>query len=294
MASMRKSYPVPGGSLSVVHFGDVSRPLDMLFLHANGFHGLAYRSLLAPLAQETGAHIGAVDLRGHGLTDLPIDPDNLNNWKCFEDDILAFLSEHVDAPIAIAGHSLGAVISLLVAARAPQKIKALTCFDPVYIPQPLRAATYFKWGRKLLIGKLALTRNAAKRRAIFDSREAAFKRYRGRGPFKGVPDDALLDYLEAGLMECDDGVKLSCEPDWEAAIYVAQARNIFKAAKRAPAHSAIVLASAFGPAAPSMQKKISGIVGAQNVEKHEARTHFFPLQDPDFARQYLRAALNVK
>ncbi len=278
----------------MVHFGDDSKPLDMLFLHANGFHGLAYRTLLEPLAKETGAHIGAVDLRGHGLTDLPIDPGELNNWKCFEDDILAFLGSHVSAPIAIAGHSLGAVISLLVAARAPQKIKALTCFDPVYIPQPLRSITYFKAGRKLLISKLALTRNAAKRRAVFDSREAAFKRYRGRGPFKGVSDTALRDYLEIGLLECEAGVKLSCEPAWEAAIYVAQARNIFKAAKRSPAYCRIVLASAFGPAAPSMQKKISRIVGAGNVMKHEDRTHFFPLQDPDFARTYLRAALKAK
>ncbi|MEO7027690.1 MAG: hypothetical protein ABI056_09065, partial [Caulobacteraceae bacterium] len=38
------------GEMAVLEFGAADRPVDLVFLHANGFNGLAYRILLAPLA----------------------------------------------------------------------------------------------------------------------------------------------------------------------------------------------------------------------------------------------------
>ena len=58
-----------GGEMAVLDFGDLARPVDLIFVHANGFNAYTYRSLLQPLS---GAlRIWAPDLRGHGRTGLP-------------------------------------------------------------------------------------------------------------------------------------------------------------------------------------------------------------------------------
>ena len=38
------------GRMSVLDFGDPNRPVDLVFVHANGFNALTYRTLLAPLS----------------------------------------------------------------------------------------------------------------------------------------------------------------------------------------------------------------------------------------------------
>ncbi len=39
----------------MLEFGDAGTPIDLVFLHANGFNALTYRMMLEPL--EAGAHI---------------------------------------------------------------------------------------------------------------------------------------------------------------------------------------------------------------------------------------------
>jgi signal transduction histidine kinase len=50
----RLSLPVANdcgaGRISVLDFGDPIRPVDLVFVHANGFNALTYRTLLAPLS----------------------------------------------------------------------------------------------------------------------------------------------------------------------------------------------------------------------------------------------------
>ena len=42
--------PWGDGEVSVLDFGDASRPVDVVFAHANGFNAQTYRALLAPLS----------------------------------------------------------------------------------------------------------------------------------------------------------------------------------------------------------------------------------------------------
>ncbi|HYG26868.1 MAG TPA: alpha/beta hydrolase, partial [Caulobacteraceae bacterium] len=56
------------GEMSALDFGPADRPFDIVFLHANGFNALTYRSLLGPLS--AGLRILAVDQRGHGESRL--------------------------------------------------------------------------------------------------------------------------------------------------------------------------------------------------------------------------------
>ncbi len=64
----RRTFPIATlhgpGELAAIEFGDPARPIDVVFLHANGFNALTYRSTLAPLADRL--RILCVDQQGHG------------------------------------------------------------------------------------------------------------------------------------------------------------------------------------------------------------------------------------
>ncbi len=57
-----RTIALPGrspGSMGFFDFGPDDRPVDVVFLHANGFNALTYRHVLAPLA--THFRILAID-----------------------------------------------------------------------------------------------------------------------------------------------------------------------------------------------------------------------------------------
>src|SRR5215469_5712931 len=109
--------PAGDGEMAVLDFGDGGRPVDIVFLHANGFNAPTYRSVLAPLS--ACRRLIAPDLRGHGATTLAAEPRNRRSWSDLRDDVLALI-EALDAPpVTLAGHSMGATLALMAAAVAP-------------------------------------------------------------------------------------------------------------------------------------------------------------------------------
>ena len=57
----RLSLPVANrwgaGEMNVLDFGDPDRPVDLIFVHANGFNAMTYRSLLARSVTPNGAPV---------------------------------------------------------------------------------------------------------------------------------------------------------------------------------------------------------------------------------------------
>ncbi len=199
------------GRLAALEFGDPSRPLDVLFLHANGFNASTYRTALAPLAGRM--RILALDMRGHGRTTLPTSADG-RPWTVYAGDLLAVLAEIGQTPTVLAGHSMGATTTLLALPRlAVAKRPTLMLFDPVLPPREAFQTTPLE-----PVWDFPMAQGALKRRDKFASPQDAFNAYKGRGAFKTWPDAALEDYLADGLREAPDGtVQLACAPAWEAA-----------------------------------------------------------------------------
>jgi len=117
-APRRISVPIDnrwgGGEMAVLDFGDRERPVDLVFVHANGFNARTYRTLLQPLS--SALRIWAPDLRGHGATRLPAEPDGHRSWKDHRDDLIGLLEAIGGPPVALAGHSIGGTSGLLAAA----------------------------------------------------------------------------------------------------------------------------------------------------------------------------------
>src|SRR6185312_3241005 len=197
---MRQSLALADGEVSqLVWEGD--GPM-LHFAHANGFNAGTYRGLLAPLCRSF--HVVASDARGHGFTRLPTTPGLAAGWTIFRDDLIAVLERIAPKGAILAGHSMGATASLMVAALRPDLVHALVLVEPVLVP------------KHITVGASELSLRATKRRDTFASLEAALDTYRGRGAFKTWPEETIRDYLEGGLEPFDGGVRLSCRPAWEA------------------------------------------------------------------------------
>jgi hypothetical protein len=101
------------------------------------------------------------------------------------------------------------------------------------MPRIMAFYAHMPWTSGALWKHLPLVQGALRRRAVFDSREAAFTAYRGRGAFRTWPEAMLADYVGGGFRDRDDGkVELACAPAWEASNYSAQAHDPWRAMGR--------------------------------------------------------------
>ncbi len=269
------------GQMSVLDFGDANRPVDLIFVHANGFNALTYRTLLAPLSGSL--RIWAPDLRGHGGTNLPADPRGRRSWADHRDDLVALLDTLDGPPVVLAGHSMGGTSALLAAAERPDRVSRLLLLDPV-IWSRLTVLAFKLPLLDRIASRIPLVRNARRRRAVFDSREQAMAAYTGRGAFRGWPEMMLADYLAEGLVETGEGLTLACPPEWEASNYAAQSHDPWRALKRLDRPVRILKGEAGSTCHLSGTPR--GLPHV-TVETVHGGTHFFPMLQADVARDAL-------
>ena len=263
--------------MSVLDFGPEDRAVDIVFSHANGFNSRTYRSLLAPLADDL--RILAIDMRGHGLSSLPAQPQALVDWYGHRDDLLALIETATTQPVTLSGHSMGGAASLLAAAAAPERVKALVLFDPVFV-DPATAAANGQTN--------PLADGAARRRATFPSRAAVIAAYTRRGAFRTWQPEQLADYVEGGFIETADGeVTLACAPAWEAANFRTHGYDALAAfqATTCPIH--IFRAEHGSTARLDSYADALAAMGRVTVETVPGTTHFLPMERPDVVRAAL-------
>lgn len=178
---------------------------------ANGFSPDVYRTMAEALTS--------------GVTVLGYRPPPLRGavtaayatWQALADDMLAQLPE--GAPVIGIGHSLGAILTLYAAQRAPQRFRGLVLIDPVIFGQRLR------WIIRVLqrLGRgqqMPLARAAARRRERFATPQEAHERWRVRQVFAEFDEAALAAYVQTGLTETADGDwQLAWPRGWEAHIF---------------------------------------------------------------------------
>jgi pimeloyl-ACP methyl ester carboxylesterase len=108
--------------INYLDYGSASlEPLMML--HGGAWCWQEYLSLIPSLSKRW--RIYALDLRGNGRSGWVPGHYRVEN---FTEDNLEFVKQ-LNAPAVLIGHSLGGVIALMVAARCPEKVKALIIED---------------------------------------------------------------------------------------------------------------------------------------------------------------------
>ena len=205
LGHMQRLAPIP-----IIDIGGDGPSLH--FAHANAYPPRCYRQLLKSLSSDF--HVWAIEQR-------PLWPDqavqDLDGWRLFVGDLLRALENHDHSPVIGAGHSLGAVVTMMAAVQRPDLFSALVLIEPVLLPPALLQAAREHPDEAR---KIPIAQRARKRRNRWPSRRAAFGHYRQKSVFRRLSDQALWDYVNYGFVDAlDGGVMLRFPREWEAAIY---------------------------------------------------------------------------
>ena len=271
------------GEMAYLDYGPQDRAPDVVFLHANGFNARAYRTILSPLASRL--RILAPDQRGHGATTLTTGYPR-TSWLDLKDDLLAFLEAMRLERVALSGHSMGGTASLLAAAEAPERVRALALLDPVIRPPDAVHAS------SEVIGVSPMVQGALRRRRVFPSRAAAVEGYRGRGAFRTWTEAMLEDFVAAGFHDLPDGtVTLACAPEWEVSNYVHQGHDAWAAFEASRCPIRILRADRDSPGRLDEGLERLAVTGRIRVDTVPDTTHFLPMERPDLVREAILEAV---
>ncbi len=156
--------------LNYLDHGSASgKPLVML--HGGAWRWQEYLSLIPSLGQRW--HVYALDLRGNGRSGWVPGKYRLED---FAEDNAEFM-RRLTAPAVLVGHSIGGVIALMVAARCPDKAKALIIED-----SPLTLENYkriIESSRDMFGLWLRLKKSAQSEQALSLALAEAYKEYPG-------------------------------------------------------------------------------------------------------------------
>ncbi len=192
----------------------------ILYAHATGFHGHCWRPIADRLPQFANV---AYDARGHG--DSPIDPDSDVDWQVYGLDAAAIAAALIDGvdggdgrPILGVGHSMGGAALLMAAAAHPELFRAVLVYEPIVMTPSIVANA----GQ----APNPLAQGARRRRASFDSYDAALANFAAKPPMKAFDPEVRELYVRHGFALADDGtVHLKCLPEIEARHYEAGPRH---------------------------------------------------------------------
>lgn len=160
-------------------------------------------SRLAPLLN--GVRILALDLPGHGLSDHRPAGAGYNIWD-YAHDILQTAEQFGWQRFSLLGHSLGGIVSVLMAGAMPERIERLALIDGV-IPYTGEAESAPQKLGEALRALLAVERKRKPVYASFDQAVAA--RMKGVG---AVSREAAERLAQRGLMPVPGGYTWRTDP----------------------------------------------------------------------------------
>ncbi len=284
----RLSFDLPDGKMAGIAFGVEKPNPDIVFLHATGFNARTYRSLLAPL--DDRFYVWALDARGHGLSTLPSRTFGYTSWRRHRDDLIALLDKHTRAPVTLAGHSMGATVSLLAAGKRNDLVAGLALLEPVILPASAYAFAELPLGPAMMRAQ-PLARGARARRNVFPDRASAVEAFNGRGVFKTFPREVIEDYVADGLVDNDKGgLKLACRPAFEAATYCAQRHDPWGALRKVTDPLVLLRAEHGSTISEAGAHRFASIKADARIATVEGAGHMLPMERPDRARAAIESA----
>lgn len=125
----------------VSDFKETKSHPDVVLIHGTGSNGEMWSKQLEFLHRR-GHRAYALDLRGHGLSEEPLDTTDLEVHMADVLETLQTLDLHY--PIVLIGHSLGSILSITIAERHPDMVQRVFAASlPGRVLKPMSLA--FRW-----------------------------------------------------------------------------------------------------------------------------------------------------
>ncbi|WP_028693872.1 alpha/beta fold hydrolase [Pseudomonas cremoricolorata] len=250
---------------------------QIFFAHANGFPSATYGKLFAGLAPDYD--VRHLEQHGHDPR-FPVD----DNWQQLVEELLYHLALQ-DGPVWGVGHSLGGVLHLHAALRAPQFYRGIVMLDSPLLTR------LDQWLIRLakglgLIDRITPAGRTLGRREAFADRDAARSYFASKRLFGQFDPDCLEAYLQHGLQPAEQGVRLRFDAATEISIY----RNIPHASPK-PARQLQLPVALVRGASSGVVRHHHGLA-ARGLPRGEYISvpggHMFPLEQPIATAELLK------
>ena len=263
------SYPdVPAG-----------QPL-VLFFHGNSFPASTYNVMLNDLRRR-GMQVQVLEKIGHNPA-FPV----TSNWPHLVDELHAFAKPLIAAhsgPVVLVGHSLGGMLSLMLAAQFPQLAHAVVMVDAPALGG-LRAKALHLSKTLTLTKKFSPGVVSQKRRITWNSLEEVHAHFLSKKVFARWDPQVLNDYVLHGTHEekTDECVQrvLSFDRNIETQIYNSVPHNLEGLLKKYPLACPVSLVAA----RHSNEMRLAGFDFSKKITKNRIciidGTHLVPMEKP--------------
>ncbi len=188
---------------------------NFFFLHGNGFPPEAYHTFLEKLSQSNDV----LAMHQKPFSQTNIKPSSITGWDIFKNDAVEFLNKkNLQKPVAV-GHSMGAVLILLIEIQNPGTFKSIFLLDPV-ITSKFKSFIYKILLKIKLIDRMhPMIQRTKTKKMNYNSAEDIFTSYRKKYIFSKIDDHNLKLYINSIIENKGSYVSIKPSRDWENAIY---------------------------------------------------------------------------
>ncbi len=259
----------------------------VFLVHATGFHARCWDETVRHLGER---HVIAVDMRGHGRSGK----NGPFSWNAFGSDLIELIKIlRLNRMIGV-GHSMGGHAITIAASEHQARFERLVLIDPVIVDP---VAYQSRDTAKLPWVDGNGQHPVAKRKNLFESAEAMYQNFSGRGSFAVWEEQVLRDYCTYGILPNPDGdgFVLACPPSIEASIYMGSSgTDVYERITRIQTPTVILRAKERDPlntqmdfsTSPTWPALASKFPSATDVHL-PSLTHFIPMQAPALAAEYI-------
>ncbi|MCA6127895.1 alpha/beta fold hydrolase [Thalassolituus oleivorans] len=252
------------------------------FLHGNGFCARTLEPVAALLPNDR--RLLFTDAPGHGVSHKPdsIQPD----WNAMAATIAESIISRTSGPLVGVGHSMGGVMTLLMAAAQPNLFTRIILLDPalfsseILLTQRLLRKTGF-WQRTKLV------KAVQQRRRRWPSKDELQSDLGRKSLYRSWHPSALDAFVEFGTYS--DGAErvLSCDPFWEASIFGSYPYQLWHSVRSVKCPVYILVAEKSYPFINRAARRAASI--NRNVAWFEQPgTHCFPMEDPEATAAFIK------
>lgn len=258
--------------------------LTINFAHANGFPAASYRQLFEHLP--TQIRVLAKPRYGHE-PHFPVS----NNWDNQIIEMAQFIESQSAQPVVGVGHSFGALLTLLTCAARPELFRGLILIEPpAFTGIKARTIQLLKIAR--MMDKVPPARLALNRRNGWSVDEDLIAYFKGKALFRDFSEQAISDYVSAGMVEENGAFKLFFKPEVEAGIFLNVPHHLHKLRGKITVPATLITAAKGGVVTRSGIARLCRYFNLSHQVFHGGG-HLFPLEKPAATARLLTELLSV-